>query len=99
VNGWIAFCKAKESVFANANLQFSTCCFTSFADADLRGADLTSAALYGSSFPGADLTGAVLVEADFRGADLSEAKGLSEATITDIRYDEWTRWPDGFTPP
>jgi Pentapeptide repeats (8 copies) len=99
VNGWIAFCKANGGDFAHANLQFSTCCYSSFADADLRGADLTSAALYGSSFPGADLTGTVLVETDCRGADLSRAKGLPEAAITGIRYDEWTRWPDGFAPP
>jgi uncharacterized protein YjbI with pentapeptide repeats len=50
--------------------------------ADLSRADLEGATLFGTDLRGADLTGAVLLRADLRGA----------------RYDNSTRWPDGFLP-
>jgi len=58
------------------------------AGANLAGADLT----------GADLTGAKLRYADLPRADLTGAD-LTGADLRDVKYDETTRWPDGFTPP
>jgi isoamylase len=50
--------------------------------ADLSGARLEQTTLFGADLRGADLRDAVLLRADLRGA----------------RYDNRTRWPDGFAP-
>lgn len=73
----------------------------------LNGSTLTQAVLYG-----ADLSGADLHWADLRGADLREANlqfamlgwsdlrgaDLTDARLSLARYNEHTRWPEGFSP-
>jgi uncharacterized protein YjbI with pentapeptide repeats len=59
-----------------------------FTGANLKGADFTGATLREVSFDYADLRGTDFTGADITGADLTGAK-----------WDETTRWPDGFTPP
>lgn len=74
---------------------------TTLVNADLAYADLTNARLSGDRFAtddgarhvGADLTHATLLGTNLTGAD------LSGANLTDIYYDESTRWPVGFQPP
>ena len=62
-------------------------------DATLREADLRHCDLRAADLSGADLTGA-----DLTGADLSAAD-LSRCLLQHIRFDETTRWPEGFAPP
>jgi uncharacterized protein YjbI with pentapeptide repeats len=64
----------------------------------LTGAYLTRADLTGADLTGADLTGADLTGADLTGADLTGAD-LTGADLTGARHDQYTRWPEGFTPP
>jgi uncharacterized protein YjbI with pentapeptide repeats/endonuclease YncB( thermonuclease family) len=80
-------------------------------DADLRRANLDGARLAGADLRGADLRGAVLVGADLRlallvdadlrgailSADLRDAK-LDGAALAHVRWDDTTRWPEGFDP-
>jgi uncharacterized protein YjbI with pentapeptide repeats len=76
--------------------------------ANLREAILSGAVLVGANLRGADLRGADLVGASLNGADLREAtlKGanlagafLIGADLGHAKYNDDTRWPDGFTPP
>ena len=72
-----------------ARLSKADLCGVDLREADLRDADLREANLCGADLRGADLSGADLVsDAYLRGADLSGA-----------RYNHYTQWPDGFTPP
>jgi uncharacterized protein YjbI with pentapeptide repeats len=68
------------------------------AGANLAGADLTGANLRGVNLRGADLTAVWLLGVDLTGVDLRGAD-LTGADLRDVKYDETTRWPDGFTPP
>ncbi len=72
---------------ANADLSGSD-----FADGNLQGAVLTGANLQNTLLTRAKLRGAQLVGADFTGAD------LDGADVAAIRFDDTTRWPDGFDP-
>lgn len=56
-------------------------------------ANLRWANLYGADLGGADLRGADLYGADLRGAD------LRSANLHGAIHDQFTRWPEGFTPP
>jgi hypothetical protein len=62
------------------------------------GADLSYANLRRADLRDADLAGADLTGADLRNAALGKAI-LMGADLTGARYDQKTRWPDGFTPP
>ncbi|MGA2504957.1 MAG: pentapeptide repeat-containing protein [Anaerolineales bacterium] len=80
--------------------------------ANLRGANLTSAnlsmanllgtSLNGANLSKANLTGACLNGADLREADLKGATlhwaALEEAKLFGAKYNQKTRWPDGFNP-
>ena len=66
--------------------------------ANLYLADLTKVKLIGADLTGADLNEADLTGADLTGAHLNGAH-LFLAKLTDIIYDDSTRWPYGFTPP
>lgn len=59
-----------------------------FEEANLKGADFRGATLREATFEYADLRGTDFTGADITGAELRGAK-----------WDENTRWPDGFTPP
>jgi len=63
--------------------------------ANLTGANLNGARLNRANLTGANFTGAKLYAADLSGADLTGA----DLTLTvGARYDDQTRWPDGFDP-
>ena len=66
-------------------------------DADLSGADLYNADLSGATLHDADLSGADLYNADLSGAYLYDAD-LSGANLRWARYNDLTKWPDGFDP-
>ncbi len=71
--------------------------------ADLRGANLCEASLIGANLRGADLRGARLGKANLWDANLSRANlsetNLREANLIKITYDDYTLWPEDFTPP
>jgi hypothetical protein len=65
-------------------------------DADMALACLIHANLAGASLTAADLSGADLTAADLRGADLTAAR-LTDTILADVRHDDTTTWPTGFT--
>jgi hypothetical protein len=76
--------------------------------ADLTGADLTGANLTGANLTGANLTRANLTWAHLSGADLTRANltgadltgaNLTGANLSGANWNEYTRWPAGYTPP
>lgn len=67
------------------------------ARAHLHGADLRQADLNWAVLAGADLTRARLQGASLGWADLSGAD-LNEAELDKARYNEYTKWPEGFAP-
>lgn len=80
---------------------------TNFAGANLSGADLINAKIHYGDFTNADLSNAELMEAefldaDFSGADITGANfedaNLDRADFTNAKWDDDTRWPEGFTP-
>jgi uncharacterized protein YjbI with pentapeptide repeats len=72
------------------------------ASANLGSANLLGTSLNGANLSKANLMGACLNGADLRGADLRGASLhwvlLEKANLSGVRYDEKTRWPDGFNP-
>ncbi len=66
--------------------------------ANLYGANLRGAYLSGAYLSGADLSGANLRGANLSGADLTGAN-LTDANLRGAKWDAYTRWPEGFTPP
>jgi hypothetical protein len=83
---------------ANANLMGADFVDADCSRADLSGADLTRANLRGTNLTGADLSGAYLAVTNLAGADLTGAD-LDSTVMIGVRYDDTTRWPDGFDPP
>jgi len=93
-----------------ANLRLAKLSDADLTDADLRGADLAGADLRGANFRNADLRDANLAGADLRLAVLSaDLRGavfaadfrparLDGAGLAGARWDETTRWPQGFEP-
>ena len=75
---------------SEAALDGAVLCGAALSKANLMEANLSSADL-----TGADLTGADLCGANLCGANLSEAK-LKGADLAGARYNEHTRWPEGF---
>jgi isoamylase len=79
--------RLRSADLRQAKLVEANCMATDFTNAcldqaDLSGANLEQAVLFGADLRGANLTGAVLLRSDLRGA----------------RYDNRTRWPEGFAP-
>ena len=82
-------------------------------DARLIGANLLGATLAGADLSGADLRVAELQANDASLSQVQQnpvarralskaawaAMALSSADLTGVRYDDHTRWPEGFTPP
>ncbi|RYG69600.1 hypothetical protein EON80_09510 [bacterium] len=62
-------------------------------DCDFEGALLVGAHLKGAWLARCNLTRANLDGADLRGADLTGVKGLIPAHLTDVQWDNDTRWP------
>ncbi|MBL8103152.1 MAG: pentapeptide repeat-containing protein [Anaerolineales bacterium] len=108
----LSFCDLREADFHNADLSGAVLESTNLRGADLHGAILKGAFLGNSilqkaNLNNADLHGAVLVMADLRKADLHGANllgtdfsmaFLNEASFKEAKYDQDTRWPEGFDP-
>jgi uncharacterized protein YjbI with pentapeptide repeats len=84
---------ADEATFYKANLN-DAC----LARASLVRANLTNASLANADLTDANLKEAILNGADLRGTNFTGAN-LEDAKLSRARYDEGTRFPDGFTPP
>lgn len=83
-----------------ANLTGADLGEANLADSNLTGANLTGANLIGASMWGANLLGANLRGTHLFGADLAGTIFLDLAVdLEDARWNETTRWPDGFEPP
>ena len=71
-----------------ADLEYADLTNAILTDANLTVANLTNAILYGADLTNAILTSATLTRVDLRGANLEG-----------VKYDEYTKWPEGFEPP
>ena len=80
-----------------ANLSGATLSGATLSQAYLNGAKLVRANLSGATLIQADLSYTKLVRAKLVRADLSRAD-LSEADLSKAKYDDNTKWPDGFDP-
>ena len=78
------------------------------AGANFGGANFGGAYLYGANLYGANLDGANLARANFGGAYLDGANltganldgaNLYGANLTRVKWNNHTRWPNGYTPP
>ncbi len=92
--------RLSKAKLADANLSGAQLPACRANQADFRRANLTGADARGGSFPqanfhGANLDRADLTGADLRGADFTEAN-LSQAKLSRARFDDQTRWPNGF---
>jgi Pentapeptide repeats (8 copies) len=92
----------RKTSLANATLNKSNFRWAYLQQANLQGAslreaDLSNAHLRGADLRDADLRDAQLDRTDLSGANLSGAHLLG-ALLTDIRTDQATTWPTGFTP-
>jgi uncharacterized protein YjbI with pentapeptide repeats len=101
------------AVLIRVNLSGSNLFMADLAEADLSGAvlsraDLSAASLFKANLYMADLSGANLYLADLSGVDLSGADlsganfwGMSARLprLDGTRYNDFTRWPAGFSPP
>jgi len=99
----LAWASLDHTTLVGADLSFSDLTGANLMGADLSqaslsGADMTRANLRDAVLTGADLSGAYLAVANLAGADLTDAD-LDNVTMIGVRYDEFTRWPDGFVPP
>jgi isoamylase len=79
--------RLRSTDLRNARLHEAVCVAADFSNAcldqaDLSRANLQDASLFGADLRGANFNGAVLLRSDLRGA----------------RYDDQTRWPEGFSP-
>jgi len=90
-----------EADLSGANLKFANLSGANLYQANLSGADLEGAKLPGAFLSGADLSGAKLPGANLSGANLSRADlnatDLSVAEMGEARYDQYTKWPAGFS--
>ncbi|WP_280304989.1 pentapeptide repeat-containing protein [Nocardia abscessus] len=86
-----------EAIVTQADLREANLFASSLKHADLREADLSDTNLNFTNLTGADLRGANLWGANLSGANLEEAQ-LRNAILTEVKFDDNTRWPDGFTP-
>ncbi|MFI2476930.1 pentapeptide repeat-containing protein [Nocardia xishanensis] len=91
--------KLTQADMYGANLSEANLTDMQLSLANLTRADLTRAKFGGyTDLYDANLTSANLTGANLAGANLTSAN-LTGANLTDIRYDQRTRWPEGFTPP
>jgi hypothetical protein len=97
----------RETNLVGANLHSAVLTEADLTGADLSRAELCRANLTGANLTGADLTGAnlsvsspffaKLTGADLTGANLTGAN-LTGANLRSTKYDDTTKWPDGFDP-
>ena len=93
----------RGAYLTGANLTDANLTDANLRGAYLTGANLSRANLRGANLRGAYLTGANLSRANLRGANLSGANlsgaNLTDANLRGAKWDAYTRWPEGFTPP
>lgn len=105
--GIVRGCSFAALSLVGARFEMTNATDADFQGADLRRACLDYAGLSGAHFAGADLRDAKLSfafiakahfnEADLRGADLSGVKSWqSIKSVTGARFDQRSRYPDGF---
>jgi uncharacterized protein YjbI with pentapeptide repeats len=102
-NTTLAWANLSGAVLRRADLVRSN-----LSNTDLSRADMSSANLYGANLSSANLSGATLsrtklmevtlCDVDLRGANLRGAY-LIAVDLHRTRYNNQTRWPDGFIPP
>ncbi|WP_293158922.1 pentapeptide repeat-containing protein [Okeania sp. SIO2C9] len=78
---------------SSANLSDANLSYADLNGIDLSYADLSSADLFATNLSGADLIYADLSDADLSSADLFAAN-LSGADLSDIKWDNYTKWSD-----
>jgi uncharacterized protein YjbI with pentapeptide repeats len=86
-----------DAILTKAHLDDAWLVHADLTRADLTGAQLNDANLVNATLTEAKLINATLNRADLSGANLTGAD-LSGAILRGIEYDEYTRWPAGFTP-
>lgn len=91
MNDYLDKAYLKNAYLQSINLIEANLKYADLSDADLIGADLTSADLTGANLYGADLYGA-----DLSGADLEFVQNISDATFWETKYNNTTKFPDGF---
>jgi hypothetical protein len=82
----------------DARLQESQLQGANLGRSQLQGAHFEDAHLQKANLGGTQLAGAFFKNTELHGANLS-GSNIQEAWIFDIRYDDETQWPEGFTPP
>ncbi len=87
----------QDAQLDGANLRGASLICAQLSGATLKGASLETCDLKQADLNGANLKEANLAAADLRGADLFGCN-LFGVNLKDIRYDETTQWPAGFTP-
>jgi len=87
-------------VFNHTNLSAADFERTSFCGEELGSCEMRNANLSAANLRGCDLRCVNLTGANLRGADLSGADlfgvTLTSTILTDVIWDQETRWPDGF---
>lgn len=94
--------KLLHATLTNARMSGADLSRARLIGANLSGADLSKADLIGANLCRANLSGANLSEARLifsflMGADLSGAN-LNKADLKEAKYDQKTKWPEGFDP-
>jgi uncharacterized protein YjbI with pentapeptide repeats len=94
--------KLLHATLSNARMHGADLSRARLIGANLSGADLSNADLMGANLcmanlSGADLHGSRLIFSYLMGTDLSGAN-LSDADLKEAKYDQNTKWPDGFDP-
>lgn len=94
--------KLLHATLTNARMSGADLSRARLIGANLSGADLSKADLIGANLCKANLSGANLSEARLvfsylMGADLSGAN-LHNADLKEAKYDQTTKWPEGFDP-
>jgi uncharacterized protein YjbI with pentapeptide repeats len=81
-----------------ASLQGASLVYVNLKNADLTNANLEGANVAASDLTGANLTGANLASTHFQGRVHYKDEWAIGNDLTDVVYDEHTRWPEGFDP-
>ena len=94
--------KLLHATLTNARMSGADLSRARLIGANLSGADLSRAELVGANLcranlSGANLTDARLIFSYLMGTDLSGAN-LTNADLKDAKYDQETKWPEGFDP-
>ncbi len=89
--------RMKNATLEKANLNKANLNGVNLSQANLRKATLKGADLNWAVLKGADLSRANLSKANLGWADLDDAV-LHKAKLKKARYNEYTKWPDGFSP-